>query len=116
MKRLTLFVISLTLAVIACGAPVSLPANSDVLPTAVTKDTHINTEPSTDVNMTVCNSGGWLNIRPAAGDLSTSNGELVEGESVTVRMPFTVMDDMGAWIELADGRGWVNFGFLCGAE
>ena len=111
-----LSVICISLAVMACGAPVgslTLLEKSDVLPTteSVNKDTVINTEVSTDVNMTVCNSGG-LNVRPAPGDLSASIRQLTDGESVTVRKPATIIDDMGMWYELVDG-GWVNARYLC---
>ena len=106
----------LVLGVIACGAPVgslSLSENSEVLPTAVTKDTHITTQPST-AQMTVCNSGG-LNVRYAPGDLSASIRQLKDGETVTVKLPAIVVEDMGLWYELADG-GFVNARFLCEAE
>ena len=114
-----LSVILLTLSVIACGAPagsLTLSEKSDVSPIAesVNKDTAMPTEVSTDVNMTVCNSGG-LNVRPSAGDLSASIRQLTDGYPVTVRKPATITDDMGMWYELVDG-GWVNARYLCEAK
>ena len=111
-----LSVICLTLSALACGMPVTaamIYPSVGSAPVPVNMDTVINTPMSTGVNMVVCNSGGWLNIRPEAGDLSISNGELAEGESVTVRMPYTVTEEMGLWGELVDGRGWINVGYLC---
>ncbi len=113
-----LAVILLTFAVISCAAPVgslSLLENSDVLPTAesVNTDTVINTNPSMDVNMVVCNSGG-LNVR------KTANGEhagwwLRDGQIVTVTGSDTIAEDMSAWTPvLFEGkRGFVNSRFLC---
>ncbi len=109
MKRLTLYVICLSICVMGCGVPVaSLTAKSDVLPKNTS--TQIPTETSTKV-MTVCNSGG-LNIRPEAGDLSSSIGWKNDGDTVTVLLPAIVAEDMGLWYELLDG-GFVNSRFLC---
>ena len=77
-------IIILALASLACGAQ-ALPTQT---PESVNKDTHINTstQPATQTStavMTVCNSGG-LNIRPEAGDLSRSNGQLEDGDQITV--------------------------------
>jgi len=112
-----LSVICLTLSVLACGAPVlatQTPASVNS-PKLINTSTQIPTEVSTVV-MIVCNSGGWLHIRPEAGDLSTSNGELKEGESVTVILSTrTVTEDMALWYELTDG-GWVNGRYLCEVE
>lgn len=117
-----LSVILLILSVIACGAPVrnsTLSAKSDVSPIAesVTKDTHIITDMSTDVNMEVCRVDaeiGGLRVRPAPGDLSTYSKVLANGDSALVRNP-TVTEDMGLWYELVDG-GWINARYLCEEE
>ncbi len=115
MNRWKLSLICISLAVMACGMPTAGMVKSPILSAApvpsVNKNTVINTEVSTDVNMTVCNSGG-LNVRPAPGDLSASIRQLTDGESVTVRKPATITDDMGMWYELVDG-GWVNARYLC---
>ena len=118
MNRWKLSLICISLAVMACGMPTAGMVKSPILSAApvpiVNKDTVITTEVSTDVNMTVCNSGG-LNVRPAPGDLSASIRQLTDGESVTVREKFTVTEDMGLWVELVDG-GWVNARYLCEAK
>ena len=111
MKRLTLYVICLSLSVMACGAQ-ALPTQT---PESVNKDTHINTstQPATQTStavMTVCNSGG-LNVRPEAGDLSRSNGQLEDGDQITVKIP-SVAAGSGMWYELVDG-GFVNARYLC---
>ena len=113
-----ILIAAIVLVSLACGAQTELPQIPKVVDVPhqsgnIYAETYIPTEASTDVNMTVCNSGGWLNIRPEAGDLSISNGELAEGESVTVRMPYTVTEEMGLWGKLVDGRGWINVGYLC---
>ena len=113
--KLKLAVTILVLGVISCGAPIgslSLSENSDVLPTAVTKDIHITTQPST-AQMTVNTDA--LNVRYAPGDLSASIRQLKDGETVTVKLPAIVVEDMGLWYELTDG-GFVNARFLCEAE
>ena len=106
-----LSVILLTLSVLACGAQ-ALPTQT---PESVNKDTHINTstQPATQTStavMTVCNSGG-LNIRPEAGDLSRSNGQLEDGNQITVKLP-AVEAGGGMWYELEVG-GYVNARYLC---
>ena len=104
-------IIILALASLACGAQ-ALPTQA---PESVNKDTHINTstqpapQTSTAV-MTVCNSGG-LNIRSEAGDLSRSNGQLEDGNQITVKLP-SVAAGGGWWYELVDG-GFVNARYLC---
>lgn len=99
-----LSVILLTLSVIACGA--SLPEKSDVFPK------NVSTQPATQTStaeMTVCTDA--LNIRPAAGDLSRSNGQFTEGDKITVKLP-AVEAGGGMWYELVDG-GFVNGRYLC---
>ena len=110
--------VCISLVVMACGMPTAGMVKSPILSAApvpsVNKDTAMPTEVSTDVNMTVCNSGG-LNVRPAPGDLSASIRQLTDGYLVTVRKPATITDDMGMWYELVDG-GWVNARYLCEAK
>ena len=102
-----------SLVIMACGMPTAAMVYPEIVsaPVPVHKDTYINTEVNTTINMVVCNSGG-LNVRQAAGDLSASIRQLTDGESVTVRKPATITDDMGMWYELVDG-GWVNARYLC---
>ena len=106
-----LSVILLTLSVMACGAPVLVT----LTPETVNKAPSINTstQPATQTStavMTVCNSGG-LNIRPEAGDLSRSNGQLEDGNQITVKLP-AVAAGGGWWYELVDG-GFVNARYVC---
>ena len=101
-------IIILALASLACGAQ-ALPTQT---PESVNKDTHINTQISIPVNtatMTVCTDA--LNIRPEAGDLSRSNGQLKDGDQITVKLP-AVAAGGGWWYELVDG-GFVNARYLC---
>ena len=113
-----LSVICLTLSVMACGAPVTaamIYPSVGSAPVPVNMDTAINTTMSTGVNMVVCNSGG-LYVRPAAGDFTTYDRTLEDGDSVTVILSTrTVTDDMALWYELTDG-GWVNGKYLCEVE
>ena len=109
--RIIFSVILLTLSVMACGAPVLVT----LTPETVNKAPSINTstQPATQTStavMTVCNSGG-LNIRPEAGDLSSSNGQLEDGDQITVKLP-SVAAGGGWWYELVDG-GFVNARYLC---
>ena len=111
MKRLTLYVICLSICVMACGAPVLVT----LTPETVNKNPSINTstQPATQTStavMTVYNSGG-LNIRPEAGDLSRSNGQLEDGDQITVKLP-AVEAGGGWWYELEVG-GYVNARYLC---
>ena len=104
-------IIILALASLACGAQ-ALPTQT---PESVNKDTHINTstQPATQTStavMTVCNSGA-LNIRPEAGDLSRSNGQLEDGDQITVKLP-SMEAGGGWWYELEVG-GYVNARYLC---
>lgn len=92
----------------SCAAPAAMAGASGAM------DTHTITETSTPVNKIICNSGG-LNIRPAPGDLSTSQGWKHDGDIVTVLPPMVVTEDMGLWYELADG-GFVNARYLCEVE
>jgi len=106
-----LSVICISLSVIACGAQV-LPTQT---PESVNKNPSINTstQPATQTStavMTVCKSGG-LNIRPEAGDLSRSNGQLEDGNQITVKLP-SVEAGGGLWYELVDG-GFVNARYVC---
>jgi len=111
-----LSVICLTLSVMACGMPITaamIYPSVGSAPVPVNMDTHITT--STDVNMVVCNSYG-LHVRPAAGDFTTYDRTLEDGDSVTVILSTrTVTEDMALWYELADG-GWVNGKYLCEVE
>lgn len=111
-----LSVIFLMLSVLACGMPVVKYPAGVVAPARVSKDTHINSEMSTDVKqMYVCRvdaESGGLHVRPAAGDLSTYSRTLKDGESVTVRIPATKIEGAGTWYELASG-GWINGRYLC---
>ena len=113
MKRLTLYVICLSLSVMACGAQ-ALPTQT---PESVNKDTHINTstQPATQTStavMTVCTDA--LNIRPEAGDLSRSNGQLEDGNQITVKLP-SMEAGGGWWYELEVG-GYVNARYVCEAQ
>ena len=104
-------IIILALASLACGAqalPTQLPQLSIKNP-AIDTSTQPAPQTSTAV-MTVCNSGG-LNIRPEAGDLSRSNGQLEDGNQVTVKLP-SVEAGGGWWYELEVG-GYVNARYLC---
>jgi len=103
-------IIILALASLACGAQ-ALPTQT---PESVNKDTHINTstQPATQTStavMTVCTDA--LNIRPEAGDLSRSNGQLEDGDQITVKLP-SVAAGGGMWYELVDG-GFVNARYVC---
>ena len=106
-----------SLAIISCGMPTAAMIYPEIVsaPVPVHKDTYIDTEVSTTVNMVACRIDaelGGLRVRPAPGDLSTYSKVLASGESVTVREKFTVTEDMGLWAELVDG-GWVNARYLC---
>jgi len=104
-------IIILALASLACGAqalPTQTPQLSIKNP-AIDTSTQPATQTSTAV-MTVCNSGG-LNIRPEAGDLSRSNGQLEDGDKITVKIP-SVEAGSGMWYELVDG-GFVNARYMC---
>jgi hypothetical protein len=101
-------VICISLSVMACGAQ-ALPTQTQE---SVNKDTHINTQISIPVNtatMTVCTDA--LNIRPKAGDLSRSNGQLQDGDQITVKLP-AVEAGGGMWYELVAG-GFVNGRYVC---
>ena len=105
-----LSVILLTLSVLACGAQ-ALPTQT---PESVNKAPSINTsiQPATQTStavMTVCTDA--LNIRPEAGDLSRSNGQLEDGNQITVKLP-SVAAGGGWWYELVAG-GFVNARYLC---
>ena len=108
-----LSVICLTLSVMACGAPLVTQTPESVnSPKLIYISTQIQTEASTDVNKVVCNSGG-LYVRPAAGDFTTYDRTLEDGDPVTVILSTrTVTEDMALWYELTDG-GWVNGKYLC---
>ena len=106
-------IIILALASLACGAQ-ALPTQT---PESVNKDTHINTstQPATQTStavMTVCTDA--LNIRPEAGDLSSSNGQHEDGDQITVKLP-SVAAGGGWWYELVDG-GFVNARYMCEAQ
>ena len=103
-----LSVILLTLSVLACGAQ-ALPTQTPQLSIKNPAIAQPATQTSTAI-MTVCNSGG-LNIRPEAGDLSRSNGQLKDGDQITVKLP-AVEAGGGWWYELVDG-GFVNARYLC---
>ena len=112
-----LSVICLTLSALACGAPVLVTQTPESVnsPKLINTSTQTPTEASTDVNMVVCNSYG-LHVRPAAGDFTTYDRTLEDGDSVTVILATrTVTDDMALWYELTDG-GWVNGKYLCEVE
>lgn len=110
-----IFLILFVFTSIACGAPVSATLNSISVATDTISITQIPTKASTDVNMVVCNSYG-LHVRPAAGDFTTYDRTLEDGDSVTVILSTrTVTEDMALWYELADG-GWVNGKYLCEVE
>ena len=104
-------IIILALASLACGAqalPTQLPQLSIKNP-AINTSTQPAPQTSTAV-MTVCNSGG-LNVRPEAGDLSRSNGQLEDGDKIIVKLP-SVAAGGGIWYELVDG-GFVNARYVC---
>lgn len=109
-----LTVILLTLSVMACGAQAlpTQPQQLSIKNPAIDTSTQPATQTSTAV-MTVCNSGG-LNIRPEAGDLSKSNGQLEDGGQITVKLP-SVEAGGGWWYELADG-GFLNSRYVCEAQ
>jgi len=111
-----LSVICLTLSALACGMPLVTQTPESVnSPKLINTRTQIPTEANTDVNKVVCNSGG-LYVRPAAGDFTTYDRTLEDGDSVTVILSTrTVTDDMALWYELTDG-GWVNGKYLCEVE
>lgn len=92
----------------SCGIVATVPASFAASPPAssksesVNKKSHINT-------VTIC--GRW-NIRPAAGDLAGHLGWLEDGDTVAVRIPALVVEDMSLWYELGEG-GWVNGRAIC---
>jgi len=103
-------IIILALASLACGAqalPTQTPQLSIKNP-AIDTSTQPATQTSTAV-MTVCTDA--LNIRPEAGDLSRSNGQLEDGNQITVKLP-AVEAGGGWWYELEVG-GYVNARYLC---
>ena len=108
-----LSVICLTLSALACGMPLVTQTPESVnSPKLINTSTKIPTETSTDVNKVVCNSYG-LYVRPAAGDFTTYDRTLEDGDPVTVILSTrTVTDEMALWYELTDG-GWVNGKYLC---
>ena len=105
-----LSVILLTLSVLACGAQAlpTQPPQLSIKNPAIDTSTQPATQTSTAV-MTVCTDA--LNIRPEAGDLSRSNGQLEDGNQITVKLQ-TVKAGGGMWYELVDG-GFVNARYLC---
>ena len=116
-QKLIYAMVCISLVVMACGMPTAAMIYPEIVsaPVPVHKDTYIDTEVSTTVNMVACRIDaelGGLRVRPAPGDLSTYSKVLASGESVTVRKPATITDDMGIWYELVDG-GWVNARYLC---
>ena len=106
-----LSVICISLSVMACGAPVLVTLTPETANKAPSINT--STQPATQTStavMTVCTDA--LNIRPEAGDLSRSNGQLEDGNQITVNLPAIVAEDMGLWYELVDG-GFANARYLC---
>lgn len=109
MKKPIYPILCVSLAVISCGVQTTFihPVPGAIAAPApdVNKDTHINDKVSMVV---IC--GHW-NIRPAAGDLAGHLGWLRDGD-VEVKIPPTVVEDMGLWYELKSG-GWVNARAIC---
>ena len=99
------FYLSLFLAIsLACGMQ-ALKVN----PTPIAIDTQMTPEMSTDVQMVVT---GDLWVRPAAGELHRSVGELHAGDIVTCT-EFQVISD-SIWCK--HGRGWSNIKEMRGLE
>lgn len=110
-------IIFLCLVSMACGVPTAALVNQPViLPSLGSAPVpQVGNEKDMVVCRTDAESGG-LRVRPAAGDLTTYSRAFIEGDSVTVRIPATITEDMGMWYQLADGSGWVNARYLCEVE
>ena len=105
MKRIYLAIVMLTLAALACGAPVTAAVGNT--PEAKAPD-HIVTANK----MVVCNTGGvGLTIRSAAGTEFDRLDELQDGESVELIGVAVVNIRMEMWQEVKGG--WVNAQYLC---